>query len=302
MYTGTIFSLSEFAAKFGMTLVRDCGFSYVGKVPTNLPRKLVPCNKLVYVREALQRTDIAGIVTTAELASHVPENLGLAIAEIPQVAVYALHSYLVASPNLLWRDFETEIADDAIVETGAVVPPRNVCIGPGSVIAAGAVLHERTIIGSQVYIGNGSVIGGYAFEVAKIADQQRILSQGGGVKIEDNVEILSHTVIARATFGGFTQIGASTKIDNLVHVGHDCNIGIGVNIVCGAKFGGRTIVGNNVFIGSNAVTAPGITIGAGARVTMGAIVVKNVAEGQVVSGHFAVDHMKWLRFIRSALS
>lgn len=301
MFTGTILQLSDFAKKFEMTLLRNCGFSYVGKVPTDLPRKLVPCGKAIHIREALLRSDIAGILTTAELASQVPEHLGLAISEKPQATAYALHTHLVAIPGLLWHDFDTEIAGDAIVEAGAVLAPRNVRVGAGSIISTGAILRERTIIGSQVYIGNGSIIGGLAFEVADYAGQQRILSQGGGVCIEDNVEILANSVVARATFGGFTRIGAGSKIDNLVHIGHDCDIGRSVNIVCGVKFGGRTTVGDNVFIGSNAVTTPGITIGDGARVTMGAIVVKNVAERQVVSGHFAVDHMKWLRFIRSAL-
>lgn len=301
MFTGEILQLSDFAANAGMSVLRDCGFSYVGKVPTELPRKLVPCGKLIHLREALDRSDIAGIVTTAELAPQVPGHLGVAIAERPQAAAYALHAQLVATPGLLWSDFETEIAADAVIEAGAVVAPRNVRVGAGSFVSAGAVLRERTIIGSQVYIGNGSVIGGLAFEVANVAGRSGILPQGGGVSIEDNVEILANTVIARATFGGFTRIGAGSKIDNLVHVGHDCDIGRNVNIVCGTKFGGRTKVGDNAFIGSNAVTNPGITIGAGARITMGAVVVKDVAEGQVVSGHFAVDHMKWLRFIRSAL-
>jgi acyl-[acyl carrier protein]--UDP-N-acetylglucosamine O-acyltransferase len=301
MFTGEIFHLSEFIEKFGMVLVRDCDFSYVGKVPTNLPRKLVPCGKMIHIRDALKQSNIAGIITTSELASLVPESLGLAVAERPQAAAYALHAHLLSMPGLLWRDFDTEIAADVVIEVGAIVAPRNVSIGAGTVVSAGAILRERSIIGSQVYIGNGSVIGGLAFEVAYSGGRQRILPQAGGVIIEDNVEILANTVVARATFGGFTRIGTGSKIDNLVHIGHDCDIGQNVNIVCGTKFGGRTKVGDDVFIGSNATTSPGITIGPGARVTMGAVVVKDVAERQVVSGHFAVDHMKWLRFIRSAL-
>lgn len=301
MFSGATTQLSSLAGKFGMTVVRDCAFSYVGKVPTALPCKLVPCGKLIHLREAADRTDIAGIVTTPELAERVPQHLGLAIADRPLAAAYALHDYLVGIPGLLWADFETEIASDAVIEAGAVIARRNVRIGPGAHIAAGAVLHERTIVGNRCSIGNHSVIGSPAFEVETVDGRQRIMPQAGGVLIEDNVEILAQTVVARATFGGFTRIGAGTKIDNLVHVGHDCSIGCDVQIVCGVKFGGRTVIGDRVFIGSNAVTSPGLVIGADARVSMGAVVVKDVAEKQVVSGHFAVEHMKWLRFISSAL-
>lgn len=301
MFSGATMQLSGFAGKFGMTVVRDCAFSYVGKVPTALPRKLVPCGKLIHLREATDRSDIAGIVTTPDLADRVPDHVGLAIAERPLAAVYALHDHLVAVPELLWTDFETEIAPDALIEHGAIIAPRNVRIGGGSRIAAGAILHERTIVGNRCSIGNHSVIGSPAFEVEVVDGRQRIMPQAGGVLIEDNVEILVQTVIARATFGGFTRIGSGTKIDNLVHVGHDCKIGRDVQIVCGAKFGGRTTIGDRAFIGSNAVTSPGLTIGADARVSVGAVVVKDVAEKQVVSGHFAVEHMKWLRFISSAL-
>ena len=301
MFSQATTQLSNFSGKFGMTVVRDCAFSYVGKVPTVLPRKLVPCGKLIHLREAASRIDIAGIVTTPELAERVPPNIGLATADRPLTATYALHEYLVGVPGLLWADFDTEIAPDALIEGGAVIAPRNVRIGAGSHIAAGAILHERTIVGDGCSVGNHSVVGSSAFEVEVVDGQQRIMPQAGGVSIEDNVEILAHTVIARATFGGFTRIGAGTKIDNLVHVGHDCSIGQDVQIVCGAKFGGRTTIGDRSFIGSNAVTSPGLTIGADARVSMGAVVVKDVADRQVVSGHFAVEHMKWLRFISSAL-
>lgn len=288
--------LSDYTDSARFSVVRDCCFKFLGKVPTVLPEKLVPCSKNTHLIEAITRSDVVGIITTKELAEKVPTNLGLAIATSPLEAFYRVHAAIASSEDV-WNNFSTEIARNAIIEPGAIIAPQNVRIGEGTHVASGAVIHERTIIGSNCYIGNHTIIGSRGFEV----HGRRILPQIGGVLIADNVEILANSAIARATFGGFTEVGEGTKIDNFVHVGHDCKIGCNVLIVCGAKFGGRTIVEDDVFVGINALTAPGLTIGAKSRLSMGAVVVKDVKEGSVVAGNFAVDHMKWLRFVSPTL-
>lgn len=296
MFSFKPLKISDYSHLAQFELIRDCSFKFLGKVPTALPEKLVPCSKNTHLIEAIARSDVVGIITTQELAAKVPLELGLAVTVSPREAFYAIHM-AIASAQDFWCSFPTEIAPTATIETGAIIAPQNVRIGDRTHVAHGAVIHERTLVGSDCYIGNNSIIGGKGFEV----DAGRILPQIGGVLIGHNVEILSNSNIARATFGGFTEVGEGTKIDNLVHIGHDCKIGRDVLIVCGAKFGGRTIVEDGVFVGINAVTAPGLTIGAKSRLSMGAVVVKDVPEGRVVAGNFAVDHMKWLRFVSPTL-
>lgn len=298
MFTNSTISLQEFAGQMGLSVQRDCKFSFVGKAPTNLDRRIVPCSALKHINEALVTDGIAGIITTPELASRVPDLLGLATCETPQATAWALHEELAKRPGLQWTDFPSRVHPDADVRAGAHVAARNVEIGARTIVMPGAVICERTIVGADCLIGPGTVLGCEAFEVDGAREPQRLLAQAGGVRLGDNVEITGHSTVVRATFGGFTELAPGAKLDCHVHVAHDCRIGERTCIAAGAILSGRVMVLQDVFIGPNATISNGVTIGEGATVTLGAVVVRDVPSGERVTGHFAVPHRAWLRFIK----
>ena len=119
------------------------------------------------------------------------------------------------------------------------------------------------------------------------------------MQLDDGVEILSKCTVVRATFGGFTRIGRDTKLDCQVHVAHDCVVGERVRIAACAELSGRVDVGDDAFVGPNVSISNGLTIGPRAFVTLGSVVVRNVDPDQRVTGHFALPHKNWLRFIKS---
>lgn len=298
MFTGALVSLAQFNDRFGLSVKRDRAFGYVGKIPTQLDNLLAPCTEPKHVAEALDRPNIVAIVTLPELADSVPEAIGLATTASPQASAWALHEALVDTPGLQWADFESRIAASADIRQGAHVAPRNVVIGEHTVVMPGAVIGERSIIGAHCSIGPGTIIACEAFEVDTARQPQALLKQAGGVMIHDHVAIIGHSTIARSTFGGFTSLESEVIVDCHVYVAHDCRIGSRVRIAACADISGRVTIGRDSYIGPNCTISNGLNIGEGATVTLGAVVVRDVPDGERVTGHFAVSHRKWLRFIK----
>lgn len=298
MFTETRIALSELVGPLGLDLRRDAQIAYVGKVPTRLPHRLVPCGKQIHLDEAAGETGIAAYVVPADLVDAVPAGAGIVVADKPVFVAMQIHEYLAAQPGLLWADFPSRIDPTAVIGPGAQIAPINVVIGARTVIGPNAVILERSIIGADCEIGPGTVVGGEAFEQFPGASPKRILRQAGGVMIEDWVTMQAKGTIIRSTFGGFTRIGRETKMDAQVHVAHDCQIGQRVTITACTEISGRVEIGDDAYLGPNCTISNGVTIGAKATVTIGSVVVRDVPEGTRVTGNFALPHDKWLNIIR----
>jgi UDP-3-O-[3-hydroxymyristoyl] glucosamine N-acyltransferase len=117
----------------------------------------------------------------------------------------------------------------------------------------------------------------------------------GGVVIEDNVEIGSNTSIDRGTLAD-TFIRRGAKIDNQVHIAHNCDIGPDAVVIAQAMIGGSVKIGRGAWIAPGVVVMNGIAIGAGAFCGLGSIVTKPVADGLTVMGNPArpIDEAKAL--------
>ncbi len=139
-------------------------------------------------------------------------------------------------------------------------------------------------IGKNVIVKQGAVIGTDGFGFERCVKRLIRFPSLGGIVIGDNVEIGADTCIDRGTLGD-TVIGDGTKIDNLVHIGHNAKIGKHCLIVANVLIGGSAVIGDECFIGASAVIRDGIKIGKRAFVGMGAVVVKDVAEGETVVGN-----------------
>ena len=156
-------------------------------------------------------------------------------------------------------------------------------IGYASAIAAGSILHprvtiyERVSIGARCVIHSGAVIGadGFGFELSD--GRYRKVPQVGRVEIGDDVEIGANTCIDRATLGS-TIIGEGTKLDNMVHIAHNCRIGRHVVIAAqtglagGVTVGDYAVVGGQVGVGDKARIEARAVIGSGAGILTSKIV------------------------------
>jgi UDP-3-O-[3-hydroxymyristoyl] glucosamine N-acyltransferase len=299
MFTSRRTPLSNFADSAGLQVLRDVEIAYVGKIPTDLEARAVPAAKPEHLEYAKGFDGIAAFIVPPNLAELVPTQFGLAIADAPQAAVARIQETLSTIENFQWEGFETRIDPTAVIEPGAYVAARDVTIGSQTYVGPNAVILPRSIIGNHCYIGAGTVVGMEAFDHMAGSTPTRILPQSGGVKIEDHVTIQAKCTIVRATFGGFTTLGRETMLDCQVHVAHDCKIGKRVKLTACTEISGRAEIGDDCFLGPNCSISNGVKLGKCVHVTIGSVVVRDVTDGERVTGNFALPHQKWLNFIRT---
>ena len=182
---------------------------------------------------------------------------------------------------------DVQIGDNTAIFPGVFIG-NSTKIGANTLIHANVSIRERIIIGSNVIIHNGAVIGsdGFGFTPIKGVFHKKV-PQLGTVIIEDDVEIGANVTIDRATTGK-TRIGKGTKIDNLVQIAHNIEIGEHCVIVAQVGIAGSTTLGNNVTIAGQAGLAGHIKIGNNAIITAQSGVSKNISPNMCVSGYPAI--------------
>lgn len=171
----------------------------------------------------------------------------------------------------------------------------NVVVGNNSTIFAGVIIYSDNQIGNNCTIHGGVVIGGDGFGFAPQQDKNyKKVAQIGNVIIEDDVEIGSNTTIDRATLGS-TIIRRGVKLDNLIQVAH--NVEIGENTVIAAQTGisGSTKIGKNCMIAGQVGFVGHINIGDEAKIGAQAGVNTNVKDGSIVLGSPAIDISNYRR-------
>lgn len=168
---------------------------------------------------------------------------------------------------------------------------QNVIVENGCIIEEGVVLEHNVVVQAGTKIGkftrvrtNASIGGdGFGFERLDTGEVIRF-PHLGGVVIGEYVEIGANTCIARGTLSD-TIIKDHVKIDNLVHIAHNCVIEESVFITACAELSGGVIVGRNAWIGPNASVIQKLEIGANSLVGIGAVVTKSVQDGTVCAGN-----------------
>jgi UDP-3-O-[3-hydroxymyristoyl] glucosamine N-acyltransferase len=177
---------------------------------------------------------------------------------------------------------------------------KNVQIGDNCIIYPGVVIYNDTIIGNNVVIHSNAVIGSDGFGHAPQADGSfKAIPQLGNVVIEDNVSIGANSTIDRATMGS-TFIRSGVKIDNLVQIAHNVDIGANTAIAAQTGISGSTKIGENCLIAGQVGIAGHLTIAPKTIITGRAGVTKSIKQaGQVIGGYPAVNNAEYLK--RSAL-
>jgi UDP-3-O-[3-hydroxymyristoyl] glucosamine N-acyltransferase len=192
------------------------------------------------------------------------------------------------------------IGQNVIIEDGAVIGDntqlypnsfigKDVRIGSNCLIYPTVSIMYGTTIGDNVIMHSGVVVGSDGFGFLFNKDYHMKIPQIGTVCIGNNVEIGANTTIDRSTFGK-TLIGDGTKIDNLVQIAHNVEIGKHCIICSQVGIAGSTIVGDFVTLAGQAGITGHITIGSGSTVAAQAGVTKNVKPKEIVSGYPAMPH------------
>jgi UDP-3-O-[3-hydroxymyristoyl] glucosamine N-acyltransferase len=172
----------------------------------------------------------------------------------------------------------------------------NVKIGDNSMIHPGVKIYHDCVLGKNVTVHSGSVVGSDGFGFAPMADGSfKKIPQIGNVIVEDFVEIGANATIDRATMGS-TVIKSGAKLDNLIQIAHNVEVGNNTVIAAQAGVSGSTKLGNNVMIGGQAGIVGHLVIADGARINAQSGVSKSIkTPNTVVTGSPAYDYTSALR-------
>jgi len=158
-------------------------------------------------------------------------------------------------------------------------------IGPECVLHPRVTIRHGCRLGARVVIQSGTVIGSDGFGYAQDAQRRHVfIPQVGGVVIGDDVEIGANVTVDRGMLGA-TRIGRGTKLDNLIHIAHNVEIGEDVAIAAAVFIAGSVRIGNRVLIGGLAGVSDHLVIGDDAVVMADTGVSQDVPPGGVVAGH-----------------
>jgi UDP-3-O-[3-hydroxymyristoyl] glucosamine N-acyltransferase len=179
------------------------------------------------------------------------------------------------------------------LEAGVVIGD-DVTIGDDCLLGATVVCHPGTRLGNRVVLKAGAVIGGQGFGFLPSAEGHQKIPHVGACIIEDDVEIGSSTCVDRGSIDD-TVIGRGTKIDNLVHVAHNCRIGARCLLMACAGIAGSTRLGDEVIIAGAGGVSDHCNVGDRARVAASSTVIGDVPDGATYSGYPARPHREFLR-------
>jgi UDP-3-O-[3-hydroxymyristoyl] glucosamine N-acyltransferase len=255
---------------------------------------------------ALTKTQAGAVIVHPDMAEHVPSGTKAiltnepylvwarlaALFHPPPTATPGIHASAVLEPGVQ-VDPTAEIGPFVVIRAGAEVGPH-CCIGAGTFIGPGVILGAfcrvgqhvtltHTLVGQRVTIHSGARIGqeGFGFAIAKTGFHS--VPQLGRVVLEDDVDIGANTTIDRGSVRD-TVIGAGSRLDNLVQIGHNVRIGRACVIVAQVGISGSTVVEDQAMLGGQAGLTGHLRIGQGARVGAQAGVMSDVPAGAEVVG------------------
>ncbi|MBU0721580.1 UDP-3-O-(3-hydroxymyristoyl)glucosamine N-acyltransferase [bacterium] len=264
-----------------------------------------------YVKE-IQNSNAAAIIVDSSTKDFVPEGSVALVVNFPYWEMAALSKYFAPPlendelPHAVIGE-GTKISPKAEIANGAVIG-KNCTVMAHTYVGSKAVIGDNTVlypnvtvyrdcrIGNECVIHAGSVVGsdGFGFATNKLGEHKKIY-QNGNVLIEDNVEIGSCTTVDRAVFGS-TLIKKGVRIDNLVQIGHNCEIGEYSVLVAQSGVAGSTKLGRNVVMGGQAAAAGHLEIAPFSTFAARSGITKSIQQsGLTFSGFPLMEHRIWLK-------
>lgn len=191
------------------------------------------------------------------------------------------------------------VCDNAVLGDNVILHPyayvgHNTKIGKDSTLYVGAVVHENCVLGERVVLRSKAVVGGEGFGFATENGVHTHIPQVGNVVLEDDVEVGSCSCIDNATMGS-TIVRRGTKIDNLVHLGHNVEIGEDCFLIAQVGIAGSTKCGNHVIFAGQTGCTGHITIGDNIVFAGKTGITGNVPNPGMYAGFPERPHKEWLR-------
>lgn len=260
----------------------------------------------------LKDTKAAAVFVSAEFENHVPSTTIALISETPYISLALASKYF--APNLVEISgkeanigenctimknvslgYNVTIGSNCTIMAGAFIGD-NVTIGDNAILYPNITIYRDCKLGNDVTIHAGTVIGsdGFGFATTKIGEHIKIY-QNGNVEIGNNVEIGANCTIDRAAFSS-TIIQDMVRIDNLVHIAHNCIIGKGSILVTQTGLSGSTTLGEYVVMAGQSGTTGHLEIAPFTTISARGVVSKSITEPKKQwAGFPLMEHRTWLK-------
>jgi UDP-3-O-[3-hydroxymyristoyl] glucosamine N-acyltransferase len=303
--------LSDIAKEFNLELIReDKEIESLEALDKANEKQLSFLENRKYIN-ALANTKAGAVILRKEFIPKLPKGCSALISEEPYLTL-AFISKLFAKEPMSLKGSEPEIgkgckiAPNVYIGKDSVIGD-NVTLMPGVVVGDNVEIKDNTLIypnvviyrdckiGSNCIIHAGTVIGSDGYGFAHTKDGRHIkIYQNGNVIIEDDVEIGANCTIDRAVFGS-TIIKKGTKLDNLIQIAHNCEIGENTLMASQVGISGSTKIGRNVVMGGQSGTAGHLSIGDFAIIAARGGVTKSIEGKKSYAGFPLLEHKTWLK-------
>lgn len=293
--------LPEYLPQYPFSVENEQDFDTLGLVVSPLDCPFCTFGDTERALETMNE-HISMVITTAALAPKlVSDTRGVCIVDNPRAVFFRLHNALCRHQAYTRAVTPTKIGENCRIHPTAVIAENNVVIGDNTVIEEFVVIRENVTIGENCRIRAGAKLGFDDFEYKHENGTLFAVDHCGGVVLGKEVDILPNTCVNKALYPwDDTVIGDYCKLDELVQVSHGVKVGSGTMIVGLSGIGGRTEIGENCWLGYGCTVRNGIHVGNNARLNMGAVVSRDVEDGQAVTGNFAIDHKKFMENLKNS--
>jgi UDP-3-O-[3-hydroxymyristoyl] glucosamine N-acyltransferase len=264
-----------------------------------------------YIQD-LKNTKAAAVLVTLENAKDVPASTVALVCDEPYIQLAKISKLFAPKiiettgnkpviaesstimPNV-YLGFNSSIGENCTIMAGAYIGD-NVQIGDNTIIHPNVTVYRDCKIGNDCIIHSGTVIGSDGFGFANTKDGKYIkIYQNGNVEIGNDVEIGANCTIDRAVFKT-TKIEDMVRIDNLVHIGHNCKIGTGSILVAQVGLSGSTTLNPYVVMGGQSATSGHLEIAAFTTIAARGGVTKTISEPKKQWAGFPLfEHRQWLK-------
>ena len=288
-------SLQQAALLVPFRVLVDAPFSTLGFLDDRLPGMLTFIEHRHLVARLLAHYGVSAALVAPSLIHDIPEGIGVAISENPRRSFFELQNALALRTKFYGSDFPSQVDPSAQIHARATVMEKNVRIGPEALVDANACIGPGCTLERNAVVLAGAVLGGVGFQTYRMEDEYLEMAHAGTLLVGAGARIFSNATIARGLFRQATRIGPGTRVGNNAFISHNVDVGELSFVGHGAIVNGNVRIGRKTWIGPGAVLANGVCVGDGAKVSLGSVVIRDIAEGEHVSGNFAVDHKKLLR-------
>lgn len=243
-----------------------------------------------YVSSITDNNNIVGVIIEESVYENYRASLShisCIISDSPEADFYKIHEYLVEE-NLFYSEynFKTVVGANLKLGNNVFIDPEGVIIGDNVIIDSNSIIKKGTKIDNNCSIGCNVIIGCDGFQLVRgRTGNNSLVTHVGGVNIKKNVSIGNGSVISKSLFTDSTYIGENTKIDNLVHVSHNCVIGKNCVITAGTILAGSVTLEDRVWIGPNSAIYNKVICKENSTIGIGSVVLNNVEENSKVFGN-----------------